>query len=163
MAKTEFMEYLEDEFFLLEEGHEWKDRKPCPGQSVHSPEKGVYVVKYLDKDSRELREFRFVFDSRLDPGDMSMNQIEWSDYEWSDGSPRRPYFRMRGRPVTEEQAFDILRRTLQLPFKGFNDLDEKKALRGQAAHVLYYSGKQLACQQPPPPRVDISRRHGGYE
>lgn len=26
-------------------------------------------------------------------------------------SVRQPYFRMRGRPVTEEQAFDIIRRT----------------------------------------------------
>lgn len=129
MAKTEFMEYLEDEFFLRE-GKDW-DGGPYPGQSVQCPEKGVYVVQYLDKDSWALREFRFVFDSQLDPGDMSMLQIEWSEYEWSDGCPRRPYFRMRGRPVTEEQAFDILRRTLQLPFKGFSDLDEKKRLEGR--------------------------------
>ena len=28
-----------------------------------------------------------------------------------DFNVKRPYFRMRGRPVTEEQAFDIIRRT----------------------------------------------------
>lgn len=131
MAKTEFMEYLERDFFLLEESGKWKNRTPSPGQSVHSPEKGVYVVKYLDRDSRELREFRLVFDSRLDPGDMSMFYIELSDYTWSDGCPRRPYFRMRGRPVTEEQAFDILRRTLSLPFEGFDFWDQKKLLEGR--------------------------------
>ena len=37
-----------------------------------------------------------------------------------DGSVRRPYYRMRGKPVTKEQAFDIIRRTDRF----FEEIDE---------------------------------------
>ncbi|MDE7274907.1 MAG: hypothetical protein K2N95_18005 [Lachnospiraceae bacterium] len=37
-----------------------------------------------------------------------------------DGSVRRPYYRMRGKPVTEEQAFELIRRTDNF----FREIDE---------------------------------------
>lgn len=38
---------------------------------------------------------------------------------------RRPYYRMRGKPVTEDQAFDIIRRTDNF----FQDIDEIERYR----------------------------------
>lgn len=138
MTKTEFMEYLEDEFFLRE-GKDW-DGVPYPGQSVQCPEKGVYVVQYLDKDSWVLKELRLILDPLLDPAIEPMNEREWANYPWRNMyTPRRPYFRMRGRPVTEEQAFDILRRTLRLPFEGFDTRNQDTLLEGR----VFYDGAAL--------------------
>lgn len=38
-----------------------------------------------------------------------------------DGNVRRPYYRMRGKPVTKEQAFELIRRTDNF-FAGINEI-----------------------------------------
>lgn len=43
-----------------------------------------------------------------------------NDFEY-DSSVRRPYYRMRGKPVTEEQAFELIRRTDNF-FRGIDEI-----------------------------------------
>ena len=62
----------------------------------------------------------YIFISKEDCDKYNEYEIIVPDGLEYDGSVRRPYYRMRGKPVTKEQAFDIIRRTDRF----FEEIDE---------------------------------------
>lgn len=62
----------------------------------------------------------YIFISKEDCDKYNEYEIIVPDGLEYDGSVRRPYYRMRGKPITKEQAFDIIRRTDRF----FEEIDE---------------------------------------
>lgn len=77
------------------ESGKWRYYDPRPGARCGRWE-GTEQITLSEESARSMKRFRLV----IDP------EVSGIDFD-----TRRPYFRMRGRPVTEEQAFDIIRRT----------------------------------------------------
>ena len=73
----------------------WLYYDPRPGACCGCWD-GTEQITLSEENTRIMKRFRLVIDPEVSDIDLDA---------------RRPYFRMRGRPVTEEQAFDIIRRT----------------------------------------------------
>ena len=73
----------------------WLYYDPRPG-ACRGCWDGTEQITLSEESARIMKRFRLVIDPEVSGIDFNT---------------RRPYFRMRGRPVTEEQAFDIIRRT----------------------------------------------------
>ena len=73
----------------------WLHYNPRPGACCGCWD-GTEQITLSEANTRIMNRFHLVIDPEVSDIDLDA---------------RRPYFRMRGRPVTEEQAFDIIRRT----------------------------------------------------
>ena len=63
----------------------------------------------------------YIFISKEDCDKYNEYEIIIPDGLDYDGNVRRPYYRMRGKPVTKEQAFELIRRTDNF-FAGINEI-----------------------------------------
>lgn len=63
----------------------------------------------------------YIFISKEDYDKYNEYEIIVPDGLEYDGSVRRPYYRMRGKPVTKEQAFELIRRTDNF-FRGIDEI-----------------------------------------
>lgn len=81
----------------------------------------------------------YIFISKEDCDKYNEYEIIVPDGLEYDGSVRRPYYRMRGKPVTKEQAFDIIRRTDRF-FAEIDEIrhsDEFVSLGNFSNHLIY--------------------------
>lgn len=89
---------------------DWHHYDPSPGD-YGDRWKGPEQITLSEEKTRIMKQFRLVIDPEAAEIDFDA---------------RKPYFRMRGRPVTEEQALDIIRRTDFFFTLGYNPMNKNK-------------------------------------
>jgi hypothetical protein len=100
--------------FVEKSSLKWYDEERLSGMGVrwHCGDEYIFISK---EDCDKYNEYEIIIPDGLD----------------YDGNVRRPYYRMRGKPVTKEQAFELIRRTDNF-FAGINE--------------IRYSGDFVGCE-----------------